>query len=166
MKPNNFLKLFKIPKTSNYLNQVFFSNTWSWRFFGSEIFQIPRTSRYYKNEIPAPHWLFGSDTCNAVNGGLLLSHQTHSKFTPLSACSICTWMELLASVTQQPQTNHPWFSVSRPSIWMNPNFLTLGTLLELSAMGRLAGEKGPNEKKIPVHTPSIHGCAFVGAGSL
>jgi hypothetical protein len=86
-----------------------------------KFFKYPRTSRHYKKSNTRPALVFGSDTCNAVNG-LLLSYQTHSKFTPLSACSICTWMELLASLTQHPQTNHPWFSVLRPSIWMNPNF--------------------------------------------
>jgi hypothetical protein len=53
--------------------------------------------------------------------------------------------------------HHPHFSVLRPSNWMNPNFRTHGIILEPSAMGTLAGKQEPNEKKFPVHAPSMHG---------
>jgi hypothetical protein len=46
---------------------------------------------------------------------------------------------------------------------MNPNLRTPGTLLEPSAQGMLAEEQEHNEKKYLVHTPSIHGGAFIGS---
>lgn len=60
-------------------------------------------------------------------------------------------------MTQHPQTRRPVFG-SKAIIQLDePQFN--GTLLELSTMGRLAGEQEPNYKTCPAHTPSIHGSA-------
>ncbi len=127
------------------------------------LFQIPGTGgslvlKTLKTPEPAgitkkksntrPTLVFGSDTCNAVNGRLL-SHQTQCDPAPTNKPTLVFRFETIH--LDESQFLNPW---------------TLGTLLELSAMGRLAGEKEPNEKKCPLHTPSIHGLAFVGAGSL
>jgi hypothetical protein len=45
-------------------------------------------------------------------------------------------------------------------------FRTLGTLLEPSAMGRLAGAQEPIGKTCPVRSLSMHGGVFVCAGSV
>jgi len=109
MKPNKFFKGFQ-----NTQNQQLFQSGFFFQIPGTggslvlRFFKYPEPAGVTKIQIPAPHWFFGSDTCNAVNS-LWLSHQTHSKCTPLSACSICTWMELLASVTQHPTNKPPLF---------------------------------------------------------
>ncbi len=77
--------------------------------------------------------------------------------------SYLLWIDIslytsLIGVTQYPWMHRPGISVLRPSSWMNPNFWTLGTGLEPSAMERLDGEQEPNEK--------IHGGVFTGASSL
>jgi hypothetical protein len=60
-----------------------------------------------------------------------------------------------AALTRAP----PPFPVLRSSSWMNINFRIPGTLLEPSAMGRLAVEQEPDEK-LCLHAPSIHGGVF------
>jgi hypothetical protein len=82
MKPSNFFEAFQNTQKQQLFESGSFSNTWNWRFFDSENFQIPKTRRYYKKSNTRPTLVFGSDACNAVNG-LLLSHQTHSKYVLL-----------------------------------------------------------------------------------
>ncbi len=102
--PTIFWSFSKYPKPAIIWIGFFFKYLelavlWFWNFSNTQNQQVLQKSNTHPALV-----VFGSDTCNAVNG-LLLSHQTHSKFTPLSASSICTWMELLASVTQHPRTN-------------------------------------------------------------
>jgi hypothetical protein len=57
----------------------------------------------------------------------------------------------LDAVIQHPQTHRPVFN-SKAIQLDEPN----GTLLELSTMGRLAGEQEPNYKLVlPTHHPSM-----------
>jgi hypothetical protein len=59
-----------------------------------------------------------------------------------------------------PAAPHPQMHPPIFPFWQHP---VRGTwILEPLAIGRSAGEQEPNDKKCPVHTPSIHGGAFVG----
>jgi hypothetical protein len=98
--------------------------------------------------------LFGSsqDMCACLGCSLVLLTSTVG-----FPCFHCP-----AGVTQHPLMHHSCFPILRPWSWMNPNFRIPGTILEPSAMQRLAWEQEPNPKMCPVHAPPFYGGVSVG----
>ncbi len=86
-------------------------------------------------------------------------------------CNMLLWQRLLqgarlrsTGVTQHSQMHHTNFRIMRPSSLLNPNFRTPNTLLELSAMRRLARAHEPDEKTVwstTTHHPPMVVCWWV-----
>ncbi len=95
--------------------------------------------------------------------GLELQYVVMAKVAPRCQIEI-HWCK--PTFTNAPhQFSHYWAIQSVEA----PNFRTPNTLLELSAMRRLARAQEPDEKSVwstTTHHPSIHGGVLVGAGSL
>jgi hypothetical protein len=68
----------------------------------------------------------------------------------------------MAGRTEHPQMHHPHYPGLRPSGWMNPNFRMHYTLLEPSAMGRVAENNNPMKNSVlSTYNPFMLECSWM-----